>query len=258
MNELSQRIQQFFMTSPFDAQVLGGALWLIIALPLLGALTCGLFGRWLGRANVHLVACSAVLGSFLLSVAAFWAVNARSSVVFSGFGAEPVPYAINGDYGAWFSAGAFVARFGLVVDHLSGSMLLVITGVGFLIHVYSTEYMSHDPAYARYFAYLNLFVAMMLTLVMADNLILTFVGWEGVGLCSYLLIGFWYTDAAKAWAGRKAFITNRIGDFAFIVGACLLSVWVWSFSVQALEGDLQPVNSTTARYLTGLEQRGPL
>ncbi|HZN91563.1 MAG TPA: NADH-quinone oxidoreductase subunit L, partial [Myxococcales bacterium] len=174
-------MQQFFMTSPFDAASLSSALWLIIALPLVGAAACGLFGRWLGRANVNLVACASVLGSFLLSAMVFWAINDRGTVAGSLHGMEGFPYAIASDHGTWFSAGAFTARFGLFVDHLSGTMLLVITGVGFLIHLYSTEYMSHDPAYARYFAYLNLFVAMMLTLVMADNLVLTFVGWEGVG-----------------------------------------------------------------------------
>ncbi|HZN93564.1 MAG TPA: NADH-quinone oxidoreductase subunit L [Myxococcales bacterium] len=245
------------MTSPFDPQGLSGSLWLIIALPLLGAATCGLFGRWLGRANVHLVACGSVLGSLLLSVMVFWAVNDRSTVVLSSHGTDAFPYALAGDYGTWFAAGAFTARFGLLVDHLSGTMLLVITGVGFLIHVYSTEYMSHDPAYARYFAYLNLFVAMMLTLVMADNLVLTFVGWEGVGLCSYLLIGFWYTDAAKAWAGRKAFVANRVGDFAFIIGACLLSLWVWSFTVQAQEGNFNGPGRNE-RYRRGVAQLGPL
>jgi len=103
-------------------------------------------------------------------------------------------------------------------------MLLVITGSAFLIHLYSTEYMGHDEGFARYFAYLNLFVAMMLTLVLADSMPVMFVGWEGVGLCSYLLIGFWYTDAAKAWAGRKAFVANRIGDFGFLCGMFLLTL----------------------------------
>src|SRR5262245_43018658 len=257
LTELGERFQRFFMTSPFDPHGIGDALWLIIALPLLGAAVCGLFGRWLGRANVNLVACCSVLGSFLLSVMAFWAVNDRSTIVFSFHGTEPIPYALSADYGVWFSAGAFTTHFGLLVDHLSGIMLLVITGVGFLIHVYSTEYMSHDPAYARYFAYLNLFVAMMLTLVMADNLVLTFVGWEGVGLCSYLLIGFWYTDAAKAWAGRKAFVANRIGDFGFIIGACLLSLWIWSFTLQAKEANFnQPGRGD--RYRAAVAKQGPL
>ena len=98
---------------------------------------------------------------------------------------------------------------------------MVVTGVGSLIHVYSASYMDHedDAGYARFFTYLNLFVAAMLTLVLGDSLVLTFVGWEGVGLCSYLLIGFWYTDPPKAFAGRKAFVTNRIGDFGFLIGA---------------------------------------
>src|SRR5262249_43649905 len=208
-------------------------------------------------ANVHLVACASVLGSFLLSAMVFWAINDRGTMAVNLFGMEPSPYAVAADYGTWFQAGAFTARFGLLVDHLSGTMLMVITGAGFLIHLYSPEYMSHAAGYARYFAYLNLFVAMMLVLVMADNLVLTFVGWEGVGLCSYLLIGFWYTDAAKAWAGRKAFITNRVGDFAFIVGACILAVWVWSFSVQAQEGNFnQPGRSD--RYRRGVAYLGPL
>ena len=97
-------------------------------------------------------------------------------------------------------------------------MCLVVTGVGFLIHVYSTGYMAHEPDYARFFAYLNLFTASMLVLVLGDNLPLMFVGWEGVGLCSYLLIGFWYTDPAKADAGKKAFVVNRVGDAGFIIG----------------------------------------
>src|SRR5262249_35001565 len=104
----------------------------------------------------------------------------------------------------------FRIDFGFLLDPLSSIMILVITGVGFLIHVYSIGYMAHDPGFARYFAYLNLFTAMMLTLVLGSSFLVMFVGWEGVGLCSYLLIGFWYSDEEKAQAGRKAFITNRI------------------------------------------------
>ena len=101
-------------------------------------------------------------------------------------------------------------------------MVMVVTGIGFLIHLYSTGYMAHEPDHARFFAYLNLFTAAMLVLILADNLPLMFVGWEGVGLCSYLLIGFWYDDPQKAFAGRKAFITNRIGDFGFLIASFLL------------------------------------
>jgi len=215
-------LQQFFSTSLAPIQTLAPSLWLIIGFPLLGALICGVFGKWLGRANTGLVACGAVAGSLLISILAYWAVNDPKTVVGAQHSFENFRYAFGHDYGTWFQVGSFQVRFGLWVDHLTGPMLLVITGVGLLIHIYSTSYMSHDAGYWRYFAYLNLFVAMMLTLVLADNLVLLFVGWEGVGLCSYLLIGFWYTDPAKAWAGRKAFITNRIGDFAFLIAAFLL------------------------------------
>ena len=187
-------------------------LWAIILLPLAGALVNGLLGRRLGRGNVGLVALAMVGGSFLLSLVAFAWVAGGTTLHFVG------------DW--WFrvvdqSGRAPIAvPWGLLVDRLSGTMLLIVTGVGFLIHLYSTGYMSHedDAGYARFFAYLNLFIAAMLTLVLGDNLVLTFVGWEGVGLGSYLLIGFWYTDEEKAYAGRKAFVTNRIGDFGFLLG----------------------------------------
>src|SRR5437773_7235354 len=109
-----------------------------------------------------------------------------------------------------------------MLDHLSGLMILIVTGVGFLIHVYSIGYMHDEPGYYRYFAYLNLFMFSMLTLVLANNYLLMFVGWEGVGLCSYLLIGFWFTRKSAADAGKKAFIVNRVGDFGFILAIMLI------------------------------------
>ena len=228
-------IRQAF-ESTVSAEALSSSLWYIILLPLLGAAVCGLFGRWLGRSNVNLIACGTVAGAFVLSLLSFIVLNdARTEYMPAGM-TEPVRYAMGHDYGTWFQAGSFSVHFGLMVDHLSGTLLLVITGVGFLIHLYSTAYMEHDAGYWRYFAYLNLFVAMMLTLVMGDNLVLTFVGWEGVGFCSYLLIGFWYTDEAKAWAGRKAFITNRIGDFAFVIGMMLLTLLVGAYEASHKTG----------------------
>lgn len=187
-------------------------LWAIILLPLAGALLNGLFGRRLGRGNVGLIALAMVGGSFLFSLVAFAWVAGGTNLHFVG------------DW--WFrvvdpSGRAPIAvPWGLLVDRLSGTLTLIVTGVGFLIHLYSVGYMSHedDAGYARFFTYLNLFIAAMLTLVLGDNLVLTFVGWEGVGLASYLLIGFWYTDEEKAYAGRKAFVTNRIGDFGFLLG----------------------------------------
>src|SRR5207247_586604 len=122
----------------------------------------------------------------------------------------------------WFRVGDFRANVSFVLDPLSAVMALVVTGVGFLIHVYSTGYMAHDPSFRRFFLYLNLFMFAMLTLVLADNFLLMFVGWEGVGLCSYLLIGFWYERPAAAEAGKKAFVMNRIGDFGFLLGMITL------------------------------------
>jgi len=194
-------------------------LWAIVLFPLAGALVNGLVGRRLGKGNVTLVAIGAMVGSLAIATVAFaWTVDGRL-LQYRG----PI----------WFRVGPegrelIRIGWGLLVDRLSGVMIMVVTGVGTLIHVYSASYMSHedDAGYARYFTYLNLFVAAMLTLVLGDSLVLTFVGWEGVGLCSYLLIGFWYTDPQKAFAGRKAFVTNRIGDFGFLVGVfALLSIF---------------------------------
>ena len=228
---------------------LAESLWLIIALPLLGAFTCGVFGRLLGRDNVNLLATASVAGSFVLSLLVFAAVNAAGATAPNPFG-EAVPYALGHDYGTWFAAGGFRVNFGLTVDHLSGTLLLVVTGVGTLIHLYSTSYMEHDEGYWRFFAYLNLFVAMMLTLVLADNLVLLFVGWEGVGMCSYLLIGFWYKNPAYAFAGRKAFITNRVGDFGFLLGSFLLVLLMAALPAQA--------PSQAGQLDAGVAQAGPL
>lgn len=134
----------------------------------------------------------------------------------------------------WISVPGLEVPFAFRFDHLSGMMCLVITGVGTLIHLYASGYMSHDPHQPRFFAYLNLFLAAMLILVLGDNLLLTFVGWEGVGLCSYLLIGFWYKEMPNAIAGQKAFIVNRIGDAGFLLGMFVLYVTVGSLSPQVI------------------------
>jgi NADH-quinone oxidoreductase subunit L len=205
-------------------------LWAIILFPLAGAIVNGLFGRRVGRGNVTLVAIGAMIGSLLVaSLAFYW--TAKGQVLH-----------FRGDN--WFRVAAEDGRalvsigWGLLVDRLSGVMIMVVTGVGTLIHVYSVSYMSHedDAGFARFFTYLNLFVAAMLTLVLGDTLVLTFVGWEGVGLCSYLLIGFWYTDPQKAFAGRKAFVTNRIGDFGFLIGLFALFSIFGTASYQELVG----------------------
>ena len=198
-----------FLPTPAAAEA---SLWAIILFPLAGALINGLVGRRIGKANITLVAIGAMAGSLVIAAIAFsWVLTTRN-LRYLG---DPWISVTGGDGRALITV-----AWGLLVDRLSGTLLLVITGVGTLIHVYSASYMSHedDAGYARYFTYLNLFVAAMLTLVLGDSLLLTFVGWEGVGLCSYLLIGFWYTDEQKAQAGKKAFITNRVGDFGFLIG----------------------------------------
>src|SRR6266516_3042863 len=191
-------------------------LWLIPVLPLIGATTNGVLGKRLPKNVISLVAAGSVGVSFLISLRLFLAM----------LGQPQSELPILKDYFTWIQAGPFQAQFGLMLDHLSGVMILIVSGIGFLIHIYSVGYMSHEDGFYRYFAYLNLFVFFMLTLVLADNYLLMFVGWEGVGLCSYLLIGFWFTRKSAADAAKKAFVVNRIGDFGFILAVMLI---YWTF-----------------------------
>ena len=188
------------------------SVWLVPLCPLVGALLNGFFGPRYSRATIGQIAIAAVGLAFLVSLLALIALLSR---------AEPHYQAV---LFPWIAAGAYSAHVGFLIDGLSCTMMLVVTGVGLLIHIYSTGYMHDEADYARYFTYLNLFVGAMLILVMADNYLLMFVGWEGVGLCSYLLIGFWYTRQSAADAGKKAFIVNRIGDFGFMLAILLLFV----------------------------------
>ncbi len=184
--------------------------WLIPILPLVGALINGLFGKRFAKSLVASVALFFTGASFLFAcVHAYVLVHS---------GAE----ALEVSYGTWIRAGKFSADFGIYLDHLSLIMMLVVTGVGFLIHVYSVAYMEHEGGYYRFFTYLNFFMFFMLTLVLANNYLLMFVGWEGVGLASYLLIGFFFLRDSAANAGKKAFITNRVGDFGFLIALFLL------------------------------------
>ncbi|HVR83940.1 MAG TPA: NADH-quinone oxidoreductase subunit L [Planctomycetota bacterium] len=188
-------------------------LWLIPVLPLAGFLVNGLFK--LDKRVAAVVGCAGPIGSFAISLLAFLQIlfpkdfPVLTETVFS-----------------WISVGDLSVPFGLRVDPLSGIMILVVTGVGSLIHLYSVSYMDEDEGFSRFFAYLNLFMFSMLLLVLGDSILLMFVGWEGVGLCSYLLIGFWYKELKNADAGKKAFITNRIGDFGFLLGIfCLWALY---------------------------------
>ena len=182
----------------------------IVLLPLAGFLFNGLAGDRLGARAVSLVGCGLPIGSFTLTVAGAIALAAAG-------GEQRVETAFT-----WATVGDHSFEVAFYLDRLSVVMALVVTGVGSLIHVYSTGYMRDDPGYARYFAYLNLFLFFMLVLVLGRSLLVLFVGWEGVGLASYLLIGFWFQDPEKARAGKKAFITNRVGDAGFLLGMFVL------------------------------------
>jgi NADH-quinone oxidoreductase subunit L len=184
--------------------------WLIPLLPLCGGLINGLFGKRFSKGVVAAVALFFTAVSFL--------VACSQAYVLLNSGAD----ALEKSYGTWIRAGNFSVDYGIYLDHLSMIMMLVVTGVGFLIHVYSVAYMEHEGGYYRFFAYLNFFMFFMLTLVLANNYLLMFVGWEGVGLASYLLIGFFFLKDSAANAGKKAFITNRVGDFGFIIALFLL------------------------------------
>ena len=193
----------------------------IVGIPLLSALLLLLFGKRLGKA-AGLIGSGAVGLAFVGSIVAL--IDMLSFPPEQGRG-----YVSN--LFTWIEVGRFSIGVDLLVDQLSIVMLLVVTGVGALIHVYSIGYMRDDPLYGRFFAYLNLFVAFMLVLVLAENLLLMFVGWEGVGLCSYLLIGFWFERRSAANAAKKAFIVNRIGDFSFLLGMMLLFATVGTLSI---------------------------
>ncbi|HTB94214.1 MAG TPA: NADH-quinone oxidoreductase subunit L [Candidatus Sulfotelmatobacter sp.] len=185
-------------------------LWIIPLLPLLGSAINGLFGAKWSKAVVNSVALGSTGVSFLCALEAV-----RE---FLTGGSQP----FRKEFFDWIVAGNFRAGFDLQLDQLTVVMLLVVTGVGFLIHIYSTGYMAHEEGYYRFFSYLNLFMFFMLILILAANYVLLFVGWEGVGLCSYLLIGFYLVKKSAADAGKKAFIVNRIGDFGFMLGMFLL------------------------------------
>ncbi|HEX7550347.1 MAG TPA: proton-conducting transporter membrane subunit, partial [Candidatus Methylomirabilis sp.] len=195
-------------------------LWLIPIWPLLGFLLNGFFGRRLGKSLVAKIGCGSVGLSLLASLGAVWDL---AGLPHDARRVEQV-------MAPWIGVGGFQADWGLLLDPLSAVMILVVSGVGFLIHVYAVGYMHDDREFPRFFTYLNLFMFSMLMLVLANNYLLLYVFWEAVGLCSYLLIGFWFERPAAAEAGKKAFIVNRVGDFGFGLGVMLL--WTTLGTVQ--------------------------
>ena len=210
--------------------------WLVPLFPLVGFFVNGLFGWRLREKQIGVVACLAVAASFVVAVLLFLDLielpeheRAVTNVVYT-----------------WLATGSLTVTVSFLLDPLSQVMILVVTGVGLLIHIYSIGYMAGERGFARYFAFLNLFTFAMLILVLADNFLLMFVGWEGVGLCSYLLIGFWFEDKYNAYAGRKAFVVNRVGDFAFLLGMFLI------FSVFGTLQFQEVFGQASAKLTTGM------
>ncbi|MEC3880753.1 NADH-quinone oxidoreductase subunit L [Parapedobacter sp. 10938] len=189
-------------------------IWLIPLLPLIGFLINGVGRNALPKSLVGLLGSGVVLASFLLSCGVFAEVYAARQ---AGESATFIHSIFE-----WITAGSLSVSLSFLVDPLSAIMLLIVTGIGFLIHVYSIGYMKHDAGFAKFFAYLNLFVFFMLLLVLGSNYVVMFIGWEGVGLCSYLLIGFWFKNKEFASAGKKAFVMNRIGDLSFLIAVFLI------------------------------------
>ncbi|HQW25396.1 MAG TPA: NADH-quinone oxidoreductase subunit L, partial [Saprospiraceae bacterium] len=195
---------------------------LIPLLPLMGFLVNGLLGKYLPKGSTGWIGSLSVLASFICVL-----------MIFKDLGAAQ---AIQIDVFNWISFGNIDISFGLWIDSLTMVMLMVVTGVGFLIHLYSIGYMHGDEGYTRFFTYLNLFIFFMLLLVMGSNYLMMFIGWEGVGLCSYLLIGFWFKNEAYNDAAQKAFVMNRIGDLGFLLGMFFILFHFGTLDIQAVEG----------------------
>lgn len=191
---------------------------LVPLLPLIGFVIIGLFGKKLSKALVGTIGSGVVLGAFIISLGIFFELIGSTQKSFTM------------DFFSWITAGKLSIPFSFLIDPLSSLFLLIVTGIGFLIHLYSTGYMHDDEGFSRFFAYLNLFIFFMLLLVLGSNYVIMFVGWEGVGLCSYLLIGFWFKNTAYNNAAKKAFVMNRIGDLGFLLGIILIFITFGSTS----------------------------
>src|SRR5450432_1754676 len=211
-------------------------LWLIPILPLLGFLLNGIFGKRLAKPVINAIAVGSVVLSFL------WVVKTLNALgVFSG----GLDQTYKEHYYTWIQSGALNIGVDFAIDRLTAVMLMVVTGVGALIHIYATGYMAHEGGYYRFFAYLNLFMFFMLVLVLGANYLILFVGWEGVGLCSYLLIGFYFLEQYATNAGNKAFIVNRIGDFGFSLAVFLIVIHFGSLDFATVFGKVQGMQVET-------------
>jgi len=222
------------------------SLYLIVPLaPLLGAIAAGLFGKWLGRTWSHRITISLVAVSFFASVAIFNDVLAGNT--------------FNGPIYTWLTSGDTSFQVGFLIDKLTVTMMLVVTFVSLMVHIYTIGYMEEDPGYQRFFSYISLFTFSMLMLVMANNFMQLFFGWEAVGLVSYLLIGFWYTKPTAIYANLKAFLVNRVGDFGFLLGIALVLMVFGTLDYQTVfanahnyANDLAPIPGVSWNLITAI------
>src|SRR5919112_3791090 len=227
------------VVSPTAATGVLDLLWVIVALPAVGAAVILLLGERRTSRWGHLLGTATVAGSFLLGLLAFLAILGR----------DEDQRQVGQHVWTWFEAGAFRADIGLLLDPLSSLFVLLITGVGGLIHVYSIGYMAHDDRRSRFFGYLNLFVAAMLMLVLADNYLGLFLGWEGVGLASYLRIGFWQHKTSAAVAAKKAFVVNRVGDIGMAIGTMLVFTTFGTVAYTGVSAAADQASGTTMTIL---------
>jgi NADH-quinone oxidoreductase subunit L len=215
------------------------AAYLIPALPLAGFAVLVLFGRRLGNPAAGWLATAAISGSFVATLVTFASLLGRSAD----------QRAVTKTLFTWLPVGGLHVNVALLLDPLSITMALFVTGIGTLIHLYSVGYMSHDPRYSKFFIYLNLFAFSMLMLVLADNYLLTFLGWEGVGACSYFLISFWFERETAAVAGKKAFVTNRVGDFGFMTAVFLIFAHTGSLTYHSVFAKAGALGHGTATWI---------
>src|SRR5574340_670776 len=213
-------------------------LYLVVPLaPLLGAIVAGLFGKLVGRTGAHVAAIGGVTVSFLASVLVFQDVLAG--------------HTFNGTVYTWMTLGDLRFEVGFLVDALTAMMMLVVAFVSLMVHVYTIGYMHDDPGYQRFFSYISLFTFSMLMLVMSNNFLQLFFGWEAVGLVSYLLIGFWYTRPTAIFANLKAFLVNRVGDFGFLLGIGLIAAYCGSLDYAQVFAQASKLTTTNIELFTG-------
>jgi NADH-quinone oxidoreductase subunit L len=213
----------------------------IVGAPLLGALVAGLFGKQIGRSGVHWLTSGTVGLSFLLSALVFWRVVIGGEETY------------NENLYQWLSSRGINFHIGFLVDELTATMMIVVTFVSWMVHIYTIGYMRDDPGYQRFFSYISLFTFSMLMLVMSNNFLQLFFGWEAVGVVSYLLIGFWYTKDTAIYANLKAFLVNRVGDFGFLLGICAIYMYFGSLDYSEVFSQTSMFQDKTIEIVSGYE-----